>query len=203
MKFSYYRNITPTDQTLIVSLIPKNGCTTLANMCIQIHDIIMPADELNQRSKYFLTHTNEHIIYNSTQWYKEQNADIKIAVKRDPVKRFLSFYKNRILFHNDFGKRISVDELQQNFSYYEQQLPFIRHALTQTHYGGLPEYYTHIFSMGEFDVIAELLSDLFDKKIIARHLQQGGNDIDITLTPAQLNWIYDYYKIDYENGWCE
>ena len=202
MPFFYTMRTSPNDQQLMINLIPKNGCTTLANMLLQLDDISPPPYELLDRSVYFYTHSKIDVVHDYNVSWQPVKADITIAVKRDPVRRFLSFYRNRVLFHKELNN-ISINELQDNFHNYENELTVQEHALTQTHYGGEIKYYTHLYSMQEFDIIAELLSDTFNKKIVAPHLQQGGNEIDIELTSKQLDWIYEYYQEDYTNGWCE
>ena len=37
----------------------------------------------------------------SKQPFEKKNVDIKCCIVRDPIKRFISAYKNRILFHRD------------------------------------------------------------------------------------------------------
>lgn len=166
MRFSYYKGFTPDGQSLIINFIPKSGCTTLANICLQLEDQHVAPNELNERGKYLLTHTNKHITFNEQQCWKIENADIKIAVKRDPVKRFLSFYRNRILFHNDLDELVSIDKLQQNFSQYIKHLKIRQHALPQIYYGGDISYYTHLYSMQDFSIIAEMLSDIYNKQML-------------------------------------
>jgi len=188
----------------MINLIPKNGCTTLANMVLQIDGIDPPKKEQQPATWYKFTHTNVNSVNDYTSGYRPIEADISIAVKRDPVKRFLSFYRNRILFHKDIPDVPSIDALQENYNdYIAEHITIKNHGLSQTHYAGRPENYTHVYNMNEFDKIAELLSGVFKRTITARHLQQGGNNIDIVLTKKQLNWIHDYYQEDYQNGWHE
>ena len=49
-------------------------------------------------------------VFPSYQKFDEINSDFKCCIIRDPIKRFLSAYKNRILYHKDSSFRdYSVD----------------------------------------------------------------------------------------------
>jgi hypothetical protein len=204
MPFFYILKDVPDGQKVMINLIPKNGCTTLANMVLQIDGINPPKKEQQPDTWYKFTHINVNSVADYTSGYYPIEADISIAVKRDPVKRFLSFYRNRILFHKDLSDTPSIDTLQANFDHYiASHVKIQEHGLSQTHYAGRLENYTHIYNMNEFDKIAAMLSSMFKKTIIANHLQQGGNNIDIELTKKQISWIHNYYQEDYQNGWHE
>ena len=56
------------------------------------------------------THKDYYIVHslsnpnNNYEYWTNCDAEIKLAVKRDPVKRFVSAYKNRIVYHDDLSK---------------------------------------------------------------------------------------------------
>ena len=97
-----------------------------------------------------------------------------ICVKRDPVKRFVSCYKDKILRENRF-KKPSIDEFLRNYKKYikmDQQV--LRSNLTKTpvkylEYHFTPQYrqfgkdktfYTHVFDISEMNTtIKEYFED--------------------------------------------
>ncbi len=71
----------------------------------------------------------------------KRDVDIKCCIIRDPVKRFISAYKNRILFHKDQGFKshtvdMVLDKLENNN--FENL-----HFLPQTYFlGNTLDYYS-------------------------------------------------------------
>ena len=66
--------------------------------------------------------------------FKKIDVDIKCCIVRDPIKRFVSTYKNRILFHRDEKfKNFTVDEVLESIanSNFEN-----RHFLPQSYWLG-------------------------------------------------------------------
>ena len=130
------------------------------------------------------------------QKFTEINADIKCCVVRDPVDRFLSAYKNRILYHKDksFGK-FSVDQileqmLQNNFTN--------KHFLPQTYFlGNSLDYYNFAIDVKNILYFAEKINNFFGKKISFPRIQTGGNKYDVQLTSDQIKKIRKIYKSDY------
>ena len=198
---NYIIRTTPTGKTVLINLIPKNGCTTLANMVAQIDNLQLPAHELAETSTYWHTHID---IHSQIAQPNEIDADIKIAIKRDPVQRFISFWKNRILHHNDFDfdHDSDIDDFIEHYHTDFHHLPTVQeHILPQTYYAGKLSNYTHIYTMKDFEKIASLLTDEFQKPIVNLHLQRSTN-IDFELTRKQTKWVKNHFAEDYLNGWC-
>jgi hypothetical protein len=94
----------------------------------------------------------------------------RIAVARDPVARFFSAYKNRILWHQDKAfRRCTVEEVigeleRGNFEN--------RHFLPQTYFlGSSPSYYTHLAVMPDLTPALSGIQEFFGKDIALPRLQ--------------------------------
>ncbi len=207
------------NKTLVYHLCPKNACTTIAHMLIQADG----NGYVNDTHKdYYIVHSLSNP-NNNYEYWTNCDAEIKLAVKRDPVKRFVSAYKNRIVYHDDLSKdeyfdkalekdfkpwpiynRSSdktINEFIQNFDKYWEN-PWVQgHFKSQTTFLGKQDYYTHIFDMSELDKVRDLIAEVSGKEIVLPCLQTGGNDISVDLSEDSIKWINDRYAEDYENGW--
>lgn len=129
---------------------------------------------------------------------------IRIVVKRDPVKRFISGYTNRVLHHNKMREMPDFSDFIKNFERYHATYSDIQtHFKPQIRFFGLDKsIYTHIFDTSEMHLVKELFEDIYQRKFPDLHLQQGGTDKKPEVTKEQEAWIQDKYKADYATGWC-
>jgi len=123
----------------------------------------------------------------------------RIAVARDPVERFFSAYKNRILWHKDeaFGGLTSnqvVDELEQgNFEN--------KHFLPQSYFlGASPAYFTHLSLMPDLSNVLDGVAEFFGQRIEMPRLQtrHGEADNSIDKDDRLIERIRAVYSSDYE-----
>lgn len=128
---------------------------------------------------------------------------IRIVVKRDPVKRFVSGYTNRVLFHNKMREKPDFTTFIDNFDKYHNTYSDIQtHFKPQVRFFGLDKsIFTHIFDTSELGLVKELLEDTYQRKFPDIHLQQGGTNQKPELTKEQEEWIRKRYKDDYDAGW--
>lgn len=130
---------------------------------------------------------------------------IRLVIKRDPVKRFVSGYTNRVLHHNKLGnKKPDFPEFIRRFDYFYGKYSDIEtHFRPQVSFFGLDKsIYTHIFDISEMDKVRELFEDTYKRKFPDLRLQQGGNTQKPELTKEQELWIRNKYESDYRTGWC-
>ena len=216
------------NKTFAYHLCPKNGCTSIANMIIQADGNIELLKE--DHKDFYRTHALAKPSNDNEQFawprvpdvvgWTYHNAEIKLAIKRDPVDRFISGYKNRVLYHKDISKTYhwllkqfknktkhlpevpSLDTFIKNFDTYWTNPWIASHFKSQTTFLGNKDYYTHVFDITELNKVKELLEEITNIKITVPHLQAGGNDIEVPITDENIKWIKKKYAIDYENGWC-
>lgn len=129
---------------------------------------------------------------------------IRIVVKRDPVKRFVSGYTNRVLHHNKLGgMKPTFSEFVKRFDYFYSRYSDIEtHFRPQVSFFGLDKsIFTHIFDVSEMDKVKELFEDTYQRKFPDLRLQQGGTNQKPELTVEQEQWIRSKYEADYAAGW--
>lgn len=130
---------------------------------------------------------------------------IRIVIKRDPVKRFISGYTNRVLHHGKMGgMKPDINEFIKRFDYFYSKYADIEtHFRPQVSFFGLNKnIFTHVFDTSEMDKVKALFEEVYSRKFPELRLQQGGNKYKPELSEEQVNWIKEKYKADYAAGWC-
>jgi len=129
--------------------------------------------------------------------FQKINVDIKCCIVRDPIKRFVSAYKNRILYHRDIQfKDHSIDMILEKL---ENNNFENKHFLPQVYFLGEDlNYYTFWSTTEKVSYFAEQVNDFFSRKIIFPKIQTGGSDIKIKLTNSQISKIEKIYVKDYK-----
>lgn len=140
----------------------------------------------------------------------------KFAVVRDPVKRFLSAYGNRIHHHRDVirqrGDKLITSALgleefpdiemfcRDFHKYYMVNDKIRRHFRLQRKYlGGNLDYFDKIYAIEHLDNLAADLSEMAGKSIVIPHLQTGGlklnfNELPKTAQSVILRFTASDYK---------
>ena len=133
----------------------------------------------------------------SKQPFKKINVDVKCCIVRNPIKRFLSAYKNRILYHQDIQfKDHSVDMIIEKL---ENNNFENRHFLPQVYFLGEDlSYYTFWSTTDKVNLFAEQVNDFFSRKIIFPKIQTGGSENKIKLTSLQISKIEKIYAKDFD-----
>jgi hypothetical protein len=190
---------------------PKNGSRTMLGYLALIKDPTL----FEEHPEYFHPVNNEVYpeLRNRSQRLGKHDFNpkdvpvvdnpIRIVVKRDPVKRFVSGYTNRVLHHNKMRNKPSFDDFVKNFNKYHATYSDIQtHFKPQVRFFGLDKsIYTHVFDTSEMHLVKELLEDTYNRKFPDIRLQQGGNDKRPTVTKEQQEWIMEKYRVDYDAGW--
>lgn len=206
MDYAIFKN-KKTEESLVYYPVAKNANSSVKLFLLK---------HLNLQNDYFFiedqlpryTHKNYH--------YKNQNgkqnlinflppytpfkrikADYKYCLVRDPINRFISAYKNRILYHKDKGffehsVDMIIDKLDNNK--FEN-----RHFLPQTYWlGNDIKYFTQVSKLPNINSFIDVVNSFFGRKIIFPHIQIGGKDFEIKLTRVQKKKIEKIYSHDYE-----
>ena len=97
-----------TNKKLIYYPCPKNANTSAKmffakHLNIDKHYLFLGDEipQIEQTPDQYKGKQNIIGIIPSKQPFKKINVDIKCCIVRDPIKRFISAYKNRILYHRD------------------------------------------------------------------------------------------------------
>ena len=202
-KYAVFTNKT-SNKKLIYYPCPKNANTS-AKMFFAKHlnvdkDFLFLGDsipQIEQTPEQYGGKQNIIGIIPSKQPFEKINVDIKCCIIRDPIKRFISAYKNRILYHRDIQfKDHSVDMILEKL---ENNNFENRHFLPQVYFLGEDlSYYTFWSTTEEVSFFAEQVNDFFSRKIIFPKIQIGGSDIKIKLTSLQISKIEKIYAKDFK-----
>tara|TARA_Y100001970_G_C14254413_1_gene874159 strand:- start:102 stop:737 length:636 start_codon:yes stop_codon:yes gene_type:complete len=130
------------------------------------------------------------------QPFAKINSDYKCCITRDPIKRFISTYKNRILYHKDqdFNNH-SIDLILEKL---ENNLFENKHFLPQTYFlGNDLNYYNFYADVNNINVFEKKVNDFFNNNIKFPKIQTGGSDINVVLNSEQITKIKIIYKADF------
>ena len=202
-KYAVFTNKT-TNKKLIYYPCPKNANTS-AKMFFAKHlnvdkDFLFLGDEIpqiEQTPDHYGSKQNIIGIIPSKQPFKKINVDIKCCIVRDPIKRFISSYKNRILYHRDIQfKNHSIDMILEKLEINNFEN---KHFLPQVYFLGEDlNYYTFWSTTEELSFFAEQVNDFFSRKIIFPKIQTGGSNFKIKLTKSQISKIEKIYAKDFK-----
>ena len=129
--------------------------------------------------------------------FEKIDVDEKCCIVRDPINRFISAYKNRILFHKDFGfQNLSIDEIIEKM---ENKSFDNKHFLPQSYWLGSDlKYFTIVANISNMETFINGVNDFFQNSVEFPRIQTGGNDKNISLTDGQKNKLKKIYSSDYD-----
>lgn len=121
----------------------------------------------------------------------------KFCIFRDPIQRFVSCYKNRVLFHQDENvKGKSIDDILGTL---KDRVCDNLHFLPQNIFlGDDPSYFDHVYLTKNLKDLERYLNNFFKKDLTIPKIQDGGSSQEINLNNHQLEILYDVYKYDFE-----
>lgn len=211
------QRITSTD--LVYFPVPKVACTSIKVAILQHNDPTLaaripapkPIDLPNGRKGRHI-----HDAYPSRPYrfynFLRYPGGRWFCVVRDPLKRFLSSYSNRILHHDDLKhsppealeaaglvRQPDLEDFVDRLEAYSSVSNSIHHhTQPMVHYlGTRAQRYDRIFSMRELDQIAGYCTEA-GAPITLPHLQAGGPKLAISdLSDRAVEKLKRYYAEDY------
>ena len=129
--------------------------------------------------------------------FEKMDVDEKCCIIRDPIKRFVSAYKNRILYHKDAAfQNLDIDEIIEKL---ENSLFDNRHFLPQSYWlGDDLKYFTIVSNISNMETFINGVNNFFQSKIDFPRIQTGGVGENIDLTNSQITKLKKIYYSDYD-----
>ena len=133
----------------------------------------------------------------SKQKFTKVDVDFKCCIVRDPIKRFLSAFKNRILYHKD--KQFYNHSIDQIINKLIEQKFENPHFLPQVFFLGYNiNYFNFYCDVDKIEKFANYINNFFDQKISFPKIQTGSTKEEIHLNKNQINKLNEIYKEDYK-----
>ena len=129
--------------------------------------------------------------------FNKIDVDEKCCIIRDPILRFISAYKNRILFHKDNGfQNLNIDEIIEKM---ENNLFDNRHFLPQSYWlGNDLKYFTIVANISKIETFTNGVNNFFQNKVEFPRIQTGGTEAEINLKTNQIIKLKKIYSEDYD-----
>ena len=184
--------------------IPKNASTTVRAMIYAARKGRLPNFNPDRPLKIHQLVTPDPVVFDLSRYRRLTT----FAIVREPVRRFVSAFRNRILHHGDGVKRGELAEEFLDINHFALNLEdavwrsdsVAHHFSPQVmQMGGTPEGVDRIFRIDQLDQVAALMSQGFGRRIEPILTQRGGPKMtDDALSPAARRFLESYYAADYE-----
>lgn len=202
------------DQKLIYIPIPKNACTSIKHALHEIEfgkrfDAALP--EFSDYQEHHDYYKKRSHAFTSVSALRKRTDTTRFALIRDPVKRLISCYRNRVL---DLGDLESSREILKNeglpidpdlntfvlnlAEYRRINKSIEHHSRPQYKFlGGTIDYLDHIFTLRSISELEEMLQR-FKPNLKLRQRKTGGTDVTLNdISREALDAAIEFYKKDY------
>lgn len=201
-------------QKLIYIPIPKNACTSIKHALHEVEFVKRFDSDLPEFSNYREHHEyykKRANAFTSIEKLRSQTRVTRFAVVRDPVRRLLSCYRNRVLDLGDLEQtKAAVDRIGlplkpdlNNFflnleRYRSINKSIEHHSRPQAQFlGGTIDYLDQIFTLGELPQLLEMLKT-FKPDLELRRRKTGGTEVSVNdLSEEAKQAAISYYREDY------
>jgi hypothetical protein len=168
----------------------------IENKFFFIEDEMPRFKQTRKMHESFINKSNLINLYEGKYEFQIINVDYKSCIVREPLERFISAYKNRILFHKDKGfYNHSVTEVIEKL---ENGNIENKHFLPQSFFlGNDLSYFDIVGSLSNIKSFEEKINNFFGEKKIFPQLQTGGKEEQLRLSPENKRRIIKIYSDDY------
>lgn len=203
------------EQKLIYIPIPKNACTSIKHALHEIEfgkrfNADLPEfSDYREHHDYYLKRRNA---FTSVNTLRERTDCMRFALVRDPVKRLISCYRNRVVDLGDLDssranlKRygLPVDPDLNTFAlnldtYRKANKSIEHHARPQAEFlDGAIDYLDRVFTLVDISELLDMLQK-YKPGLELRQRKTGGTTRTLAdLSPQALDAAISYYQQDYD-----
>ena len=194
--------------------VPKVACTSLKHFMHEVKSGKTFTPRVRPNGKTI----NIHHLYPAIPFEDNSFADLedmhRISVVRDPVKRLLSAYSNRVVAGRILTEEAAGDKLRAlglpispDFSTFLEHLDgycanfpqILHHTRPQTHFLGHDAgYYSRVYEISELSQLRDDVNELAGTDLPMPHKQTGGPKLKVDdLTTEEIDLIQARYANDY------
>ena len=135
-------------------------------------------------------------LYQGKYEFQIISVDYKSCIVREPLERFISAYKNRVLFHKD--KDFYNHSINEVIEKLESGNIENKHFLPQSFFlGNDLSYFDIVGSLLNIQSFESKVNDFFGQKKIFPRLQTGGREQQLSLSLENKKRIIKIYSNDY------
>ncbi len=190
--------------------IPKCACTSLKNILYYLEFQEKFPQKVEKIHRFWGQKKEEINSELLTEYFK-------FVVIRDPIKRFLSCYRNRIVYHKDLSKDKdrNVEQFRKfGLPKYPKLNFFVKHLEkyimlsknTKHHFDPQSQllindlnFYDFVCPIEEMEFLRRKLSEIAGEEVYFPQYQTGGPSITLkNLTKESLSKLIEFYAADYE-----
>lgn len=197
---------------------PKTGGTTLRLwICYAGTGNLMKTDRTPDKKYYSDNRDTYELLkdwgYNLLGGFGNPEVSDKVCIKRDPVKRFVSCYQDKVIREKRLS--VSVDDLLDHYDEVIKQTPqymwdnttnYVKfHFDPQTfHFGNSKDFFSNVFDVSEINTgVKSYLEGKWGIELPDLHARDSRGTIEkLELTSEQIAKVKKFYQVDYDNGWC-
>ena len=135
--------------------------------------------------------------------FVKSNTMKSFVVLREPIKRYISAFANRVVEHGALGssEKLTLDEFTNDFETYINDFTDIKHHMTpQSDWicDNLSDF-DWVFTTNEIQKMHKIISKYTKTNIDFPRLQTGGPNLNLTdLSKENFYRLIDYYYEDYK-----
>lgn len=200
---------------LFYGSVPKVACTSIKHMFFEA--------ENGYPFKPYVCNGQKRHIHNAAykglirEKYPEKKiADFhRVTVVRDPIKRFLSAFSNRVVFHKELSKvkaggklrdldlppNPDIESFIDKFELYIQaNYSVFHHTRPTTDFiGSDAAYYARVYKMEELDTFSEDVNKIMGTSLTLGRKQTGGPKMGLSdVSDKSLDKLRQLYDADYK-----
>lgn len=199
------------DERVGYCFFPKVACTTIKRALYELENGVKFSRELVGCHVHKYTSKRKVAIIDQ--------CERRFVVIRDPIKRFLSAYSNRVTFHNELSENAlrkflennknikipfynpTLDQFIEHFDVYYKVETIFHHARPMVEFldGENLSFFSDVYKMEDLHAFEVELCNVFGKSVSFDRTQTGGVKFTLKeLSEVQVQRLLSFYQRDYE-----